>query len=190
VVLINQTNPPQKTQKKPRKLTGLKPITLREIDSTKDKIYEGYVLSVAIIEQTLSFEPSILLLIEDENLDIERMFIYNFSPEIGQQLIEEVFTIGTKMEILNPYLRIGIHDLKPGIRVDDFTSIIMQDKSEKVTKMCRCCGEENASKKCGKCNRALYCSKDCQIIDWRHYGHKLICNNAAEQQTVNSQYNK
>ncbi|CAF3436393.1 unnamed protein product, partial [Rotaria sp. Silwood2] len=52
------------------------------------------------------------------------------------------------MEILNPYLRIGIHDLKPGIRVDDFTSIIMQDKSEKVTKMCRCCGEENASKKC------------------------------------------
>ncbi|CAF4025428.1 unnamed protein product [Rotaria sp. Silwood1] len=85
------------------------------------------------------------------------------------------------MEILNPYLRIGSHDLKPGIRIDDFASIVVQDESDKVINMCRCCGEENASKKCGKCNRALYCSKDCQIIDWKHYGHKLICKIAAQQ---------
>jgi len=30
-------------------------------------------------------------------------------------------------------------------------------------------------KKCAKCKRVLYCSKECQAHHWRHGGHKLYC---------------
>jgi hypothetical protein len=51
----------------------LKPITLREIDPTKDHVYNGYVLSVTTIDETYSWIPSIHLVIEDENFDCERI---------------------------------------------------------------------------------------------------------------------
>jgi hypothetical protein len=47
------------------------------------------------------------------------------------------------MHIINPYLRIGSNDMKPLIRIDDSSSIIMQSESERVVNMCRCCGETN-----------------------------------------------
>jgi hypothetical protein len=175
LVRSTSTNPSRTTQKKPKKLTGLKSITLREMNPTKNHMYDGYVLSVTIIEQTLSFEPSILLLVEDDNLDIERLFIYGFNEADGQHLIKDVFIIGNKMEILNPSIKIGTTDLKPGVRVDDFRSIIMQDDTEKVIKMCRCCGQANAMHGCDKCKNARYCSRECQVIDWKEYEHKLIC---------------
>ena len=77
------------------------------------------------------------------------------------------------MEILNPSLEIIPDDMKPSIRVDDFQSIDMKD--EIVKNMCRCCGEANATKSCSKCMTMGYCSKECQVIDWKRYGHNLIC---------------
>ncbi len=179
-IRITTTNLPVRPQKKPKKLTNLKSISLKEIDPTKNHIYEGHVLSLTIIEQTLVFTPSILLLVEDDNLDVERLFIYGFKEEEGQRLIEEVFVIGCKMEILNPSLKIGTTDLQPGIRVDDFSSIIMQDESEKVVQMCRCCGEANAMHRCSRCKQVYYCRSDCQKIDWNEYEHKLLCKTARE----------
>jgi hypothetical protein len=181
LIRITTTNPPKHLQKKPKKLTNLKSISLKEIDPTKNHIYEGHVLSVTIIEQTLVFTPSILLLIEDENLDVERLFVYGFNEDEGQRLIEEVFIIGSKMDILNPSLKIGTTDLKPGIRVDDFSSIIMQDESEKVVQMCRCCGEANSTYRCSRCKQAYYCRSECQNIDWRKYRHRLLCKADTEQ---------
>ncbi len=135
------------------------------------------MLSVTIIEESYSWSPSIHLVIEDENFDCERMLVCDFPREQGEYLISELYSIGSKMHIINPYLQIGANGMKPSVRVDDFSSIVMQNKSEWILNMCRYCCEANASKACGKCRKALYCSKECQINDWKLYQHKLICKN-------------
>ncbi|CAF1195786.1 unnamed protein product, partial [Rotaria sordida] len=175
--VISGAHEPRVKQQIPKSLIELKSITLREMNSTRDHIYSGYVLSVAIIDATHSWTPSIHLVIEDENLDCERIGIYGFTKEQGEYLTSKVYTIGSKMNIINPYLRIGASDIKPFIRIDDFSSILMQSESERVINMCRCCGEPNALHACRKCKQARYCSKECQTMDWQLYKHKLICKN-------------
>jgi hypothetical protein len=171
------TREPRVKQETAKSLIGLKPISLREINPTKDHVYTGYVLSVTIMEEAYSWTPSIHLVIEDENLDCEQMCIYGFPEGQGEYLTSKVYTIGSKMNIINPYLRIGANDMNPLIRIDDFSSIIMQNESERVINMCRCCGEPNAPHVCSKCKQARYCTKECQIMDWQLYKHKLICKN-------------
>ncbi|CAF4232928.1 unnamed protein product [Rotaria sp. Silwood2] len=175
--VISSTLKPRVKKQTAKSLIGLKPIALREMDPTKDQVYNGYVLSVTIIEKTYSWIPSIHLVIEDENFDCERMLVYNFPEEQGEYLISKLYTIGSKMDIINPYLRIGANDMKPTIRVDDFSSIVMQSESERILNMCRYCCKANASKICSQCQQAHYCSKECQIMDWKLYKHKLICKN-------------
>ncbi|CAF3838928.1 unnamed protein product, partial [Rotaria sordida] len=172
---MSGSHEPRAQQQAVKSLIGLKPISLREIDPTKDHVYNGYVLSVTIIEDAYSWTPSIHLVIEDEHLDCERMFIYGFPEGHGKYLTSKVFTLGSKMSIMNPYLRLGGSDMKSSVRIDDFSSIIMQNESERVLNMCRCCGTSNALHVCGKCKQAHYCTKECQITDWKLYGHKLIC---------------
>jgi TPR repeat protein len=172
---ISTTVKPRVKQYTAKSLIGLKAISIREMNPTKDHVYSGYVLTVTIIGEPYSWTPSIHLVVEDENLDSERMFIYGFSESQGKHLINEVFTIGSKMSIINPYLRLGAFDHQPLIRVDDFASIITHSESERIINMCRCCGQANAPHVCAICTKARYCSKDCQIMDWKLYEHKLIC---------------
>ncbi|CAF4987576.1 unnamed protein product, partial [Rotaria sp. Silwood1] len=179
LALVSGTQRPRVKQHIAKSLIGLKAISIREMNPTKDHVYSGYVLSVTIIEVANAWTPSIHLVVEDENLDSERMFIYGFPEAQGEHLINEVFTIGSKMNIINPYLRLGANDHEPLVRVDDFASIIMHSESERIINMCRCCGKANASHVCGKCKQARYCSKDCQIMDWKLYQHKLIFDSVA-----------
>lgn len=45
----------------------------------------------------------------------------------------------------------------------------------------RCCVcRKSASKTCGACKSAQYCSKECQVRHWKTYGHKQVCTNAKE----------
>ncbi|CAF1311162.1 unnamed protein product [Adineta steineri] len=162
-------------QRSAKSLIGLKPITIREMNPIKDHVYDKYVLSVTIIGRAYSWQPSIHLIIEDEHLDCIKICIYGFPNDDGGSLVSQRFRIGAKMNIINPYLRIPPSDRIPIVRVDDFLSIIMQNESEYIINMCRCCGKENASQVCGLCKQAFYCSKECQTIDWKLYEHKLIC---------------
>ncbi len=173
--IIPTTHQPSVKQSTAKSLIGLKPITLREMNPAKEHVYNGYVLSVTIIEKAYSSIPSIQIIIEDENLDCERMYIYGFPKEQSEYLINKVYTNGNKMHIINPYLRIGANDRKPSIRVDDFSSILMQNESERIINMCRCCGKANAPHVCSKCEQARYCTKECQTMDWNLYKHKFIC---------------
>lgn len=173
---LNPSNhEPRLKQQTTKTLIGLKPILLKEMDLLKDHIYDGHVLSVTIIDEAPFWLPSIHLVVIDENNDCERLFIYNFPESQAEYLVSKVFTIGSKMDVINPYLRIGKNDSQPLIRIDDFTSIIMQNESQRIINMCRCCGRSNASHVCSRCKRARYCSKECQTIDWKLYCHKLIC---------------
>ncbi|UJR19603.1 hypothetical protein I4U23_022737 [Adineta vaga] len=166
---------PQVRQPKVKSLIGLKPISIREMNPRINRVYEGYILSVTIIEEADSWSPSIHLVVEDGHLDCERIFIYNFPEDQGKYLTKKVYTLGSKMQIINPYLRIGLSDRKALIRIDDSSSIIMQDESERVINMCRCCGQANALHVCSRCNQARYCNKECETMDWNVYQHKLIC---------------
>lgn len=56
---------------KPPSLVSLKKITLKDMDPTKDKVYDGYVLEVRIIDW-LILMTGIATIIEDENGDVER----------------------------------------------------------------------------------------------------------------------
>ncbi|CAF1935274.1 unnamed protein product [Rotaria magnacalcarata] len=172
--IITHTVKPRLHQNSPASFIGLKGITLREMNPLKDHVYQGFVLSGIIFEQSPIVEPSIWLLIEDENGDLERLFIYNTPPSEGWQLIKHTYTYGAKLSILNPYMRMTA-DQKPAIRIDDVSSIILHGDTHNVKDMCRCCGQANASRVCGKCKSAHYCSKECQTLDWKQYGHKLIC---------------
>jgi tetratricopeptide (TPR) repeat protein len=93
--LIRATLPPRVKQQAAKSLVGLKSISLKEMNPTKDHVYNGYVLSLTIIEETYSWSPSIHLVVEDENLDCEQMCIYGFPQAQGEYLIKEVFKIGT-----------------------------------------------------------------------------------------------
>ena len=172
---VSASYEPRVRQKNAKSLVGLKPITLREMNSTIDKVYNGHVLTVTIIENALTWSPSIHLIIEDEDFYCERMLIYNIPEKECAYYINKVYTVGSKMHIINPYLRIGTYDKKPSIRIDDVNSIIMENESERIPNMCRYCGEANAPHVCAQCEQARYCSKECQTNDWKLYKHKLIC---------------
>ena len=40
--------------------------------------------------------------------------------------------------------------------------------------LCSFCGEK-ASLKCARCEYGHYCTKECQVKDWKHANHKQIC---------------
>ena len=98
------------------------------------------------------------------------MFIYNLKDEKEQ--IENTYQIGTEFSVINPYVRMAA-DMQPGIRVDDPRSIFLSGRIKK--EMCRFCMKEDSKFKCSKCSKAKYCSKECQIDDWKILQHKLIC---------------
>ena len=45
--------------------------------------------------------------------------------------------------------------------------------SDNVNYSCYNCGVERVSLKCGKCKTSTYCSKECQIEDWKN-GYKYL----------------
>lgn len=180
------------TQHSPANLIGLKPITFREMDITKDRVYEGFVLQVSNIEDA-GVGSSIKLLLVDDNHDFQRGFVYNYSEICNSNEIQKKLGFGCSYSILNPYMRIA-QDMKPGIRIDDPRSIIINSTSDQ-SKKCRFClsGElkgllffklniqfilftvDENLKKCARCKRVWYCSKECQNNDWKLLKHKIIC---------------
>jgi hypothetical protein len=48
------------------------------------------------------------------------------------------------------------------IRVDDPDSILFIEESKKD--ICRFCGQSDSRFKCSKCDKAKYCSKECQTM--------------------------
>ncbi|KAF9900955.1 hypothetical protein EC991_006703 [Linnemannia zychae] len=164
-IKINITAEPPRSQSAPLSWVGLKPIYLNEIDPTSDHVLDGFVLELTLITVPYNNSMSISFVAEDSNSNVQRVSLYNFDRE-------HVLTIGTKMSIINPYIRTAM-DGKPLIRVDDPNSIIVS--LHQIVDMCHYCGKGQSKFSCSKCRRSKYCSKECQVLDWKEYSHKLVC---------------
>jgi len=49
--------------------------------------------------------------------------------------------------------------------------------------LCWCCRKNFGMNSCSKCGVAKYCSRDCQVADWKVF-HKVMCNDFATQHKV------
>lgn len=136
-IITMNTTKGKHTQRAPAKLTGLKPITFKEMDITKDHVYEGFVLEVTNIEDAFIGPSSIRLLLIDENNDFQRCFVYNYAEVFNANEIQKKLGFGTSYSILNPYMRMA-KDMKPGIRIDDPNTIINNSTADSSNK-CRFC---------------------------------------------------
>lgn len=161
---------PPKKQEMESSFQDLKKITLKEIDFSKDHVLKGYVLHVRNIDLPAVGSTGTHFVIEDENKFVEHLSVYNLGTNYGKILQE--FRIGVEFAIINPYVRIA-SDGKSVIRVDDPKSIRFSGKV--IEKMCRNCGKEDSQFNCAKCKVAFYCSKECQIYDWKTLDHKHVC---------------
>lgn len=151
----------------PVNLFNREPMKLSDMDPGVDKVYQGRMLCLTIIEEPLTAEPSLRLLGEDEDGTLIVIRIYNIAKD---QATCQKFGPGQKLKIINPYS--GVKGTV--IRVDDPSTVMVVGGKQN---MCRYCGEENALKLCGGCKRVKYCSKECQAEDWKTLDHKMICGN-------------
>ncbi|TFK68974.1 hypothetical protein BDN72DRAFT_841177 [Pluteus cervinus] len=62
-------------------------------------------------------------------------------------------------------------------KASDTSSICSNRKCHKVD-------VRNNFRKCGNCGARLYCSKECQVIDWKEFGHKQGCTKALRARIV------
>ncbi|CAL8124836.1 unnamed protein product [Orchesella dallaii] len=171
---ISTSARPKFKQSVPKHKLNMKPITLKEMSPTKDHIYKDRAIELIIIEDPNLFLPSIHLVVEDKNGDPARLCIYNV--ERTAKKIVGKLEFGCKIGILNPYLRISL-DGSHGLRVDDPKCIVYQGRKKD---MCRFCGEENAGTLCCLCEKAKYCSEECDEYDHKVMGHGLICDEDGE----------
>ena len=111
------------------------------------------------------------LLAQDENGMVERVAMYNLG--LSENSILETYKIGCKFSIINPYIRMAA-DMKPMIRIDDPRTIILSDE-QKTNNPCCLCLKEDSKYSCSRCHRAKYCSKECQVDDWKIFEHKNVC---------------
>jgi len=158
--------------------TNLSKIYLSNIDMTFDHIEKGKYLLVAIIDTPNLNFTSLMTVIEDEENNVERLAIYNLTESNSKKL--EKFRIGTVLKIMNPYLRIANDGLSI-IRIDDINSFQIIEYIENPCNLCLRCDSSNI---CNKCNNSVYCSNQCQIIDWNIYKHAFTCGEIIKEETT------
>lgn len=160
---------PPRTQKTSDDITNFKRIYIRDIDTRRDHVMNGHILGVTLIDIPCTGFSSVHFVVADDNGDVQGLSVYNLGTDYEK--INKQFEIGTKFDIINPYMRLSV-DNSFRIRVDDTKSIVFKGK---VDKICRYCSAANSAYKCARCNRAVYCSKECQTNDWKLASHKSIC---------------
>ncbi|CAL8124812.1 unnamed protein product [Orchesella dallaii] len=156
------------------KMFNVKPITIKEMNPIETHTYDGRMLQVTLIEDPNPYCDCIAIHLvgEDENGDVVCVNVTNL--EKNKENLGK-FAFGTKLGILKPHMRIVKLQAANDIMVDDHDSIIYLGR---VKNMCRFCMDPVHTKKlqmCGKCKRAVYCSKECQENDWKFMKHSLIC---------------
>uniref|UniRef100_A0A914Y0I0 MYND-type domain-containing protein n=1 Tax=Panagrolaimus superbus TaxID=310955 RepID=A0A914Y0I0_9BILA len=165
-----------KFQKLPSNWKSFKKITLKDMDPTVEKVYDGYVLEAKIIDFAFMIF-GIATLIEDENGDIQKFSIYNWPSKNDSQILDFVNAVKTfrpnvRVKIINPYMRMAAN-MQNAIRVENPDFLKIDDS--KADEKCSCCGKEAKVTKCKNCFMSKYCSSVCQKYDLNELNHQKIC---------------
>ena len=155
-------------------MDGLKEITLRDIKQKLNHVFEGYLMKITFIEDPFTGLAFIRNVLQDQNEDIQRCFIYNFKHVNNESIVEQTFGFGSELYLINPQLELA-SDGRPAIRIDDTNCLIESNSQPKVGHICRYCLQKNVRSRCARCQRAYYCSQSCQTKDWKLNEHKIIC---------------
>ncbi|KAI3651641.1 hypothetical protein MP228_002944 [Amoeboaphelidium protococcarum] len=146
--------------------SNLKEVALREMSFNRDQVMKGCRLSATILDVNNVHTPSLPVMIVDQNGDLCLITCYNVPDQQRNR-----FKIGAQIVINEPFCRM-FADGQTGIRVDDPSSIDFIGQVQ----VCCCCGIElKAVKQCSKCKMATYCSRDCQLMDWKELKHNELC---------------
>jgi TPR repeat protein len=86
-------------------IIGLKAIFLRDIDFTKDHVIKSCVLTLKVIEIPNIIKSTMFVAVDDYDI-AERVAIYNLKE--NNDRIEEMFEIGCRFSIINPYIRMAL----------------------------------------------------------------------------------
>jgi tetratricopeptide (TPR) repeat protein len=141
---------------------ALEPIVLLDFVPTEDKVHEGCVMELTVINHPIR-KKATHFLVQDQNMDVEPMAIY-CSPNFKVRQ-------GDRLKVARPYQRTTV-DLRSNIRVDDLKTVRIVGFDE----ICSyCCKPAPKLSRCARCKAALYCCADHQKRDWKDLGHKLEC---------------
>uniref|UniRef100_A0A915E0I1 DZIP3-like HEPN domain-containing protein n=1 Tax=Ditylenchus dipsaci TaxID=166011 RepID=A0A915E0I1_9BILA len=91
----------------PPSLVSLKPIALRDMDATKDHVYDGYVLQLKIIDWPHKIK-AVFLQVSDETDSVQKMAIYNWPNKENQQELMKTFSPNRTLSLINPHMRIAL----------------------------------------------------------------------------------
>ena len=114
---------------------------------------------------------SVMSVLADDHGAGVRVAFYNLAG-VGSSKWRMCFPKGLRIGLKEPFLKRYGLDAGVGIRVDHPSDVVF------VSKVCASCGVMEAGecvlKQCGRCKLVSYCSKDCQVTDWKA-GHKHVC---------------
>lgn len=147
----------------------LKPINLEEMDPAWDRVYEGRIVKLKVISRGHFNGSSVFCLVEDDKGECIRMYVYGDSTL--------ALEVGELLTVANPFHRIGANDKKRCLRIDH-PEVIMREG--RIHKPCNACCASESKFSCRKCG-VFYCTKECQTLDWKKYGHNLVCRLDAEK---------
>ena len=102
--MIFTTMPPHKKQTAEH-IVGLKDVFLRDIDFTKDHVLKNSILALKSIDRPIVTISTKLVAVDDSNI-AERVAIYNLKRD--KDKIREMFPVGCRFSILNPYIRMAV----------------------------------------------------------------------------------
>lgn len=93
------------------------------------------------------------------------MIIYTFNQRM--QMVQNEHIIKIPLEVIN--------DNFCGLAIDyDESGNEIKEYKWNYNYQCALCRKFCGPTKCGKCGLVIYCSRECQVTDWKK--HKLVCN--------------
>ena len=129
------------------------------MDPTKEHVYKGYVMELTFIEDPLIYCNLFSTLIQDIYRDIQRCRISISKDQNNNSVVPQVNGFGYKYHLIDPHFRLGTMDGKAVIDVKDLKLLVLNVEKERMEDMCRYCSAENATHKCIRCGKVLYCNE-------------------------------
>jgi hypothetical protein len=165
------TEPPQKSLKPVQ--PNSTPIFLEDMKlQNTDKVYFGRHLNCII----LSIPNKVIgyhMVIADAQGNLMKLAVYNLKKK--KSVLQ--FAVGQEIVVPNPYYRLASDMKTNNIRVDNPVHLVFQT----LWKCCFYCFKVcEELKKCSACSVTKYCTRECQIADWK-FRHRLECEIVKEE---------